>query len=132
MAEGYRVSPAALTSAAATWGEQSEVLRGGRKRLMDAEDAVADLGPRVGPAASAWISTWLARVEALATTAERHGDDLEAASQGYTLQETVVEASMTALLPWALRHGTPSPYPSTGNPGYPGYPSYPGYPGQAP
>lgn len=119
MADGYQVNPVALRAASTTWDDQSEVLRGAKKRLVDAENAVADLGPRVGPAATAWITTWLDRVESLQQAAERHGDDLAEAGQSYGVQDLEVSASLAQLLPWGQHDGAPTP----------GYATPPGYPG---
>ncbi|GAB3995175.1 WXG100 family type VII secretion target [Nocardioides marmoraquaticus] len=117
MAEGYLVNPTALRTAATTWDDQSEVLRGGKKRLLDAEDAVADLGPRLGPAATAFISTWLTQVQDLVDAAEGHAEALDATAADYTGQDQVVGHDLAQLLPWGQHDGAPTPhYTSTGGP----------------
>lgn len=103
---GYAVSTYALQSAADTWDDQSESLRGARKRLLDAEAAVAALGPRVGPAAALYIDTWINTVKSLAGEAQRHADALEGAASSYATVETYVEEDLARMLPWAQRKGT--------------------------
>ena len=103
---GYTVSVAALRAAAETWDDQAEVLRGGRKRLLDAEAAVPALGDRITPAAQAYVETWIDRAKQLADAAQRHAESLQGAAVTYTATETQVEASLADLLPWLQRHGT--------------------------
>lgn len=106
---GYTVSVAALRAAGETWDDQAEVLRGGRKRLLDAEAAVPALGDRVTPAAQAYVETWIDRAKQLADAAQRHAEALQGAAVTYTSVETHVESDLADLLPWLQRHGTTSP-----------------------
>lgn len=120
MADGFRVNPIALRMASTTWDDQSEVLRGGKKRLLDAEDAVADLGPRVGPAATTWISTWLDVVQGLVDAADDHSRALDDAASDYTTQDQTIGSDLAQLLPWGQHDGAPTPG-YTSPPGYQGY-----------
>lgn len=103
---GYTVSTYALQTAAKTWDDQSESLRGARKRLLDAEAAVEALGPRVGPVAAVYIDTWIDTVKSLASQAQRHADALEGAATNYSTAETYVEEDLARLLPWTQRKGS--------------------------
>lgn len=89
------------------------MLRGGRKRLLDAEATVPALGDRVTPAAQAYVETWIDRAKQLADAAQRHAESLQGAAISYTSVETHVESDLAELLPWLQRHGTTPPTPRT-------------------
>lgn len=123
MGEGYLVNPTALRDAETTWDDQSEVLRGSARRLSDAQDVVADLGPRVGPAATAFLTTWLTQLRDLVDAADAHAEALGANAAGYATQDQVVRDDLARLLPWGQHDGAPTPH-YTSTPGYQGYQPY--------
>lgn len=98
---GFLVNPMSVRAAGTIWDDQSEELRGSRKRLYDAEDACTHLGPRVAGTAQGFVATWLDRAGTLADTAQRHADALAEAASSYAFVDGGAGGELTRLMPWS-------------------------------
>jgi hypothetical protein len=94
---------AALRSAASGWREQQGTLRGARSDLAGAEGSATAAGPRVQPALTAFLDTWVAQLRAHADAAERHADLLELAAADYDATDAATRGRLVDLLPWDSR-----------------------------
>lgn len=96
-----------LRAAAGGWREQQGTLRDARNGLAGAEASTAAVGPRVKPALDAFLDAWILHLADLATTAERHADDLDAAATDYDATDETSRQRLAQLLPWDQRESTP-------------------------
>ena len=119
----------AVRSASDLWDDQAEQLRGGHKRLTDANGSTDGLGDRVGPKAGAYLATWLSEVTTLATAAQNRAHGLDEFTVSTVQLDEQGAADLRASLPWASqdavakRIGDINPFP-TDDPG-PAPPTYP-------
>lgn len=104
MSDTFLVTYSTLMGASAIWDDQAEELRGGHKRLTDAKNAVDDLGDRAGPAASAYLATWLQQVRVLAAASQSRADGLVSFTRSTVYYDHEAAAEIRALLPWPDRN----------------------------
>ena len=98
---------ASLRGAATAWRDQQATLRSARSGLAGAEGTAGSAGPRVEPALTAFLDTWVEALKQHADTAERHADDLDASAAAYDATDEASHAAMAALLPWDQRTSRP-------------------------
>lgn len=97
---------AALNTSATAWEDAGETLRGARKSVGDVDASL--LGPRVAPAAQAFIDTWLSEIKALQTAATDHGDALREAAVLVHQADADTIARSQQLLVWTDRDVSPT------------------------
>jgi hypothetical protein len=101
----------AMTRARSAWEDQSEALHGPLRNLSQAEPLL--LGSRVAPAASAFLSTWESRVDALRRAASDHADALAGASYDIHSADAEAVQAVQELLTWPHRDTPPFSYGRT-------------------
>lgn len=95
----------ALTSAAAAWDHQETALDTARQRLHAVDPA--ELGSRVAPHLTAFLTTWTAETQALHTAASSHAKALRAAATTYSQTDAATVTELRRLMPWSDRAATP-------------------------
>lgn len=101
------VATGELRQAAKGWRRQHTALLSARSDLLRAESSTSAAGDRVKPSVDAFLSTWIDELKKYANTAERHGDNLDAAASNYDTTEESARAALAKLLPWDRRHSAP-------------------------
>lgn len=116
--ETFAVMLSVLRRTRNTWDDQSEQLRGGHKRLTDAQNAVDALGDQVAPAARTYLTTWLNQVQNHADTAQGHADGLAEFTTSIVQLDDDAAAELRAVLPWDQRYRAVEQAPD-GQPSFP-------------
>ena len=100
MSEKFAIMLPVIRRASDTWDDQAEQLRGGHKRLTDAQNAVDDLGDRAGPVARTYLTTWLTEVTNLVAAAQGRSDGLAEFTASVVDFDQAAAAELRSILPW--------------------------------
>lgn len=95
----------ALLDASSAWSDQADDLYGARKSLDGIDTSL--LGPRVSPAADAFLDVWTAQVQDLRQDAEEHAAALSDAALTWIATDAATVEGLQRLLPWDERTLTP-------------------------
>lgn len=101
----------AMAIAQSAWEDQAEALHGPFRNLAQAEASL--LGSRVGPAATAFLATWEARVDTLRRAAAAHADALAGAAYDIHSADADSVQAVQDLLMWSDRDTQPFSYGPT-------------------
>lgn len=107
MTGGFGVWIDALRTSATEWDDQAEELRGARRSLNSASSSTADLGPRVAPAAEAFLDAWINGLKDRVEDAAAHSTALSDAVTAYQVTDAAQSERLAQLLPWDERNLTP-------------------------
>jgi hypothetical protein len=103
MTDGFAIMLSVILPTVETWDDQAEQLRGGHKRLTDAQNAADDLGDRVGPVARTYLTTWLTEVTNLAGAAQGRSDGLAEFTVSVVGFDHAAADELRSILPWDHR-----------------------------
>lgn len=96
----YALMLSVMRRVSSTWDDQAEQLRGGHKRLTDAQNAAEDLGDRAGPVARTYLATWLTEVTNLAAAAQGRSDGLAEFTVSVVDFDQAAADELRSILPW--------------------------------
>lgn len=94
-----------LRAASNAWQDRAEDLNSPRKNLAQAEASL--LGPRVAPAAAAFLDTWERRVQELRQRAANHSDALVQTMYDFAISDAESVERTQDLLMWGDRDTRP-------------------------
>jgi hypothetical protein len=100
---GFSVWISALRTSSAEWNDQAEELRGVRRALDDGSSHVAELGPRVAPAAEAFFDTWVEGLTSRLESAAAHSLALSDAAAAYDVTDAAQSQRLAQLWSWDQR-----------------------------
>ena len=95
----------ALTAAAAGWDRQETALDTARQRLDAVEPS--ELGSRVAPHLTTFVTTWLTETKALHAAAADHASALRGAATAYGQVDAATVTALRRLMPWSDRAVAP-------------------------
>lgn len=94
-----------LRAASDAWQERADELNSPRKNLAQADASL--LGPRVAPAATAFLDTWERRVQELRQRAANHSDALVQTMYDFAISDAESVERTHELLMWGDRNTLP-------------------------